>query len=320
MIKSKYSKKIGFIVFCLGFMFMMCGAATAASTSTTHNNISQTSPIHTSNQLTSTSQTLKSNVKSQDPQIYRNGVAVARGGHPAGYSYSTIGAAIHDALSGDTIMLAKGATFHEHGLTISKNLNFNVLNNGQATITGAGTSATVPIFTIKFGATVNMQNIVVEYAKCTSILNDGTLTVKHCTFKDNNALPNGSNGGAIYNTGTLTIISSTLNNNKAGNGNTAQYGHPGSNGGNGGAIYNTGTLTITSSTLKDNTAGNGGVVNYYNDWYGGNGGNGGAIYNTGKLTITSSTLKDNTAGDGVAELTVATAETAEPFTIMENSL
>ena len=88
MVNSKYCKNLGFLVFCLGFMFMMCGAATAASTTTTHTNISQASPNHTSNQLTATSQIQKSNLKLPDPQIYRNGVAVARGGHPVGYSYS----------------------------------------------------------------------------------------------------------------------------------------------------------------------------------------------------------------------------------------
>lgn len=68
----------------------------------------------------------KSKQKIADPQIYNSGAPVARGGHPAGYIFPTIASAITDAQSGDTIMLEKGATFFEHGLLITKNLDFNV--------------------------------------------------------------------------------------------------------------------------------------------------------------------------------------------------
>lgn len=47
-------------------------------------------------------------------------------------------------------------------------------------------------------------------------------------------------GGAIYNEGTMTIINSSLNNNKA-----IYYG---------GAIYNDGDLTIINPTISNNTA------------------------------------------------------------------
>ena len=104
----------------------------------------------------------------------------------------------------------------------------------------------------------------------------------------------GGDGGAIYNTGTLTIISSTLKDNRAGDGSEAGYG---GYGGNGGAICNIGKLTITSSTINDNIAGDGGA-GYLDVGSGGDGGEGGAIYNTGTLTITRSALQNNTVGYG----------------------
>ena len=69
----------------------------------------------------------KKNQKLPDPQIYRNGV-------PVGPVYTTIADAISNAQSGDTIMLENGAIFKEHDLTINKNLDFKVFNNGHATI------------------------------------------------------------------------------------------------------------------------------------------------------------------------------------------
>jgi len=73
-----------------------------------------------------------------------------------------------------------------------------------------------------------------------------------------------NDGGAIYNSGTLTITNSALSGNSV------------SIGGVGGGIYNNGTLTITDSTVSGNSA-------YF----------GGGIYNSGTLNITDSTLSGN---------------------------
>ena len=75
---------------------------------------------------------------------------MARGGNPVGYIYSSIAAAITVANAGDTIMLENGATFQEHGLVINKNLNFDVFNNGHATIDGQNLGT---IFIISNGVT-----------------------------------------------------------------------------------------------------------------------------------------------------------------------
>jgi hypothetical protein len=127
------------------------------------------------------------------------------------------------------------------------------------------------------------------------------------------------NGGGIYNSGTLTLTSSTLSGNRAGSG---------------GGISNSGTLTITNSTLSSNSAVSGGGIYNAGSYFssscsqfgcysttGNNGtvavnnstisdnsavagdGNsassGGGIYNRGKFTLTNSTLSGNSAvGNG----------------------
>ncbi|NMC60850.1 MAG: hypothetical protein GYA51_15920, partial [Candidatus Methanofastidiosa archaeon] len=124
-------------------------ASQTTDQSTANTNTSNTD--NSSDYLNSeTDQTLK------DPQIYNGGVPVARGSHPAGYIYPTILAAITDALSGDTIMLEDGAIFPEYGLVIDKNLNFDVFNNGYATIDGGNFGT---IFIINNGVVVNLQNL-----------------------------------------------------------------------------------------------------------------------------------------------------------------
>jgi predicted outer membrane repeat protein len=140
------------------------------------------------------------------------------------------------------------------------------------------------------------------------IYNGGTLTITSSTLNDNsNALPP-SGGGAIYNTGTLTITGSTLSSNRSGVT------------GGGGSIYNGGALTVsgsklissygpltlTASTLSANTVTNGdgagidtiGTLTVTNSTFSGNsGGYGGGIYNGGTLTVTNSTFRGNSARD-----------------------
>ncbi|MGP8190086.1 MAG: beta strand repeat-containing protein [Methanobacterium sp.] len=327
----KNEKRLGFLIFCLVFSITICGAASAASTNSTHDNLQSasanqanlnstpneattptTNSINTSKSPNSTVTTTQNtnntkaskstgNTKLPDPQVYRSGVSVG--------TYSTIAEAIAAAISGDTIMLENGATFDEHGLVIDKNLNFNVFNDGTATIDGQNLGT---IFIIDNGVTVNLQNLIIENGLGTDgggIYNNGTLTVTNCTFTGNNA----QNGGAIYNDatinvantttvvgntipingGTLTVINSTFT------GNTAT--------GNGGAIYNGGLINISNSTLTSNTATyNGGTATITGSTFKGNTAqNGGALYNDATITISGlSTLTGSTATHNGGTLTV----------------
>jgi hypothetical protein len=104
------------------------------------------------------------------------------------------------------------------------------------------------------------------------IWNSGTLTMMNSTVSGNTA----TFGGGISNRlGTLTVIDSTVSGNSA-EGCFAGISGPCSGGG---GIWNSGTLTMTNSTVSGSTA----------DW-------GGGIYNRGVPTLTNSTVFENTAG------------------------
>jgi hypothetical protein len=106
---------------------------------------------------------------------------------------------------------------------------------------------------------------------------------------------NTSSDGGIHNSGTLTLIGSTLSRNSA----TSA----------GGGIYNNGMLAVTESTLSDNSTGNvgggiynSGTANVTDSTLSGNSavGAGGGIYNDfgGTLSVTDSTLSGNNGGTG----------------------
>lgn len=122
--------------------------------------------------------------------------------------------------------------------------------------------------------------------------------------------PAAGGGGAIYNAGSLSLVSCNIISNSAGNGqNYAYYLWPegtfAGDGGSGGAIYNANVLSAIACTVAANSAGSGGpggTMNYGNGHWaptaGGTGGSGGAIYNKAILSLTNCTLSDNRAGNG----------------------
>ena len=100
------------------------------------------------------------------------------------------------------------------------------------------------------GGAINIQNL------------SSRANISDALFKGNEAK---SSGGAITNSGTLSVENSTFENNTA----TSQ----------GGAIYNAGTMSVENSTFKGNMA----------DGYGA------AIYNANTLSIENSVFKENTS-------------------------
>jgi len=128
------------------------------------------------------------------------------------------------------------------------------VNSGMTNV--AISNLTVPNGFSKFGAG--------------GIASGGELTLNGLIVTNNDAYEGA--GGGIDNSGTMTIINSTI----SGNTDSNEFFGPFSAGG----IYNStaSTLRIINSTISDNIA-----------WYGG----GGAIYNDGILSITGSTISDN---------------------------
>ena len=95
-----------------------------------------------------------------------------------------------------------------------------------------------------------------------AIYNTGLLTVRDCVIENNHTV-NAGDGGGIYNATELVLQNTTIRSNVARDG---------------GGLYAAGTTTIRNSTLNANASINGG-----------------GIYNTGSLIMINSTLSTNTA-------------------------
>ncbi len=150
---------------------------------------------------------------------------------------------------------------------------------GASSLTISGNSAS-RIFSVGSGATVTLSGLSLINGSVTisngggAIDNSGTLSISDCTLSGNSAggdLFGDSGGGAIQNRGSLAISGSTLSGNSCN--------------ASGGAIQNFygRTLTIDNTTLTSNTSGSPTT----------NSRGGGAIFNQGTLTIRSSTLSGN---------------------------
>ena len=159
---------------------------------------------------------------------------------------------------GATITLAPefGALEIKSNITIESKLDFGTVDQGYVTISGGDATQ---IFTIAADAGLTLSNI--------------TLT---------NGFAADTNGGAIYNAGTLTMTDSTVSNSKVA-GQTEGVGV------NGGAIYNAlgATLTLTDTDFISNSSvkelDSAGLAK------------GGAIHNAGTMTITGGVFDGNSA-------------------------
>ncbi|MFZ5821757.1 MAG: sortase [Chloroflexota bacterium] len=189
--------------------------------------------------------------------------------------------------------------------TISANTNINGENGGAGLITldaGGGRRH----FLVNAGVSLGLSNLTIQNGSQTggggAIDNSGDLTISSVTFTNNRSTGNNDDGGAIeHNAGTLTI-----SNNSAF---TSNYC-----GDNGGAIYiQGGTVNISGSTFQNhntNAIDSGGAIYITNGTvtisdsaFSGNraqsgGDDGGAIYlQAGTLTISDSDFTGNIADD-----------------------
>ena len=167
---------------------------------------------------------------------------------------------------GADITFAPGVT---GTITLTSNLpyietNTVIIGPGAGTITISGNNS-YQIFNILTG-TVAISGLTLANANSAidgggAIFNSGALTVTNCELFGNS----GSEGGAIYNFGTLTVSGSTFSENS---------------GGGGGAIANLRTLIVDTSTFSGNssTASGGAIFSY-----------------EGVLTVNDSTFSGNSA-------------------------
>jgi hypothetical protein len=207
------------------------------------------------------------------------------------------------AASGDTIkfdssVFGQTITLNQASGRLDVNKNLDIEGPVGNPIVISGNDAT-KVFLIFPGTVVTLSGLTITKGSADfrgqggGILNDGTLTISHCTLSGNHADIGGTNGGGIYNNGTLTVSQCMVS------GNHADF-----DGANGGGIYNdTGAmLTISQSTLSDNRA----VA-------------GGGIANFGTLTVSQSTLSKNTAGVGGGIFNLGGTVTVSHSTLFNNT-
>ncbi|MEZ4522106.1 MAG: PKD domain-containing protein [Thermomicrobiales bacterium] len=220
-------------------------------------------------------------------------------------------AAVQDSGGGTITFGCSGVITIDRGAkTISSDVT--ILGHPSVVIDGGGRLPN-QLFSVISGGNLTLIGMTLRNGSTIAvggaIKNTGTLTIIGSTFSNNSAGGDGSGGGAISNSGTLTVKSSTFSNNNATNG--------------GGAILNHGVATITDSTFSGNGAGSdgGAIRNNYgaltvaNSSFTDNnaGSDGGAIDSiNGPATVTDSTFDSNSAGRGGAiyhakNMTVATS-------------
>jgi hypothetical protein len=200
----------------------------------------------------------------------------------------TLRQAIATAVSGDTISFATAITtidLTSDELLIDKDLTISGPGADLLTVQRSDAPDTLEfhIFHVAPDVFAAISGLAIRNGSTPSltnggaIYNGGTLTITRCTISDNLATGGTLGGGAIYNNGgsqvRLTISNSTIS------GNSTLGGQ-----GGGGIMSGGGTVIITKSTISGNSSGNT---------------SGGGIYTLGPLTITDSTVSGNSAGSGV---------------------
>ncbi|HLN32363.1 MAG TPA: right-handed parallel beta-helix repeat-containing protein [Gemmataceae bacterium] len=150
---------------------------------------------------------------------------------------------IANAAAGDTITFDLSAghvtspiTLTSAVLDITKNLTIDGPGANILAISGNGNSG---VFTVDPGTTATIAGLTLTKGLSLTggaIMNSGTLTLTNCTVSNSTAI----DGGGVDNQLTLIMTNCTIANNVAS--------------GFGGGIFNDGSLTLTNSTIADNLA------------------------------------------------------------------
>ncbi len=175
------------------------------------------------------------------------------------------------ALQGGAVKAVAGST-----LTI----NGNAIFEGN-TATAQGGALDVE-GTVELGSGNTFKSNTAQIGGAVFVHNDTTFTSTSNTYESNTStgVANGSNGGAIQNSGTLTSTGDTFTKNSSDNGGAIAQTETSYTSNNQTQTFPAGTMTIENGTFTENTATTAG----------------GAIYNDGKATIKgTTTFNSNTA-------------------------
>jgi Dockerin type I domain/Right handed beta helix region len=173
---------------------------------------------------------------------------------------------------------------------------------GANLLTVSGNNA-VRVFQVDYDVTADIVGLTISGGKSSGdgggVDSIGTLTLSSSTITDNSA---GNEGGGVYNeNASMTISNCMITNNTATDdgggvyndelmtisGSTITHNTVSSGGGDGGGIYNSSYMTISYSTIANNTVSGGG--------------DGGGIYNDYLLVVAYSTIADNSASGSGGE-------------------
>jgi hypothetical protein len=226
----------------------------------------------------------------------------------------TIGYAIGQSLSGDTIHIAAG-TYPEH-LTVDRSLTLNGAGAGSTVIEGSGTGTGMTIGSSSDSLVVSVSGLRIQDGMASAggglssvpgMGQTNRVVLTRVVVSGNEAVgaPDAA-GAAIYNAyrSTMTLSQSRIAGNAA-DGAAGGTGEPGG-AGQGGGLYNAGTLEVTKSTISGNSA-VGGAGGRADSFFGepGGAGQGGGLYNAGTLEVTKSTIASNTAAGGAGGISTA---------------
>jgi hypothetical protein len=225
-------------------------------------------------------------------------------------SDGTLRKEVADAANGDTVIINPGVDPDlTTGVEITVDADITIRGQGPETTTVDAVSGMVQnrAFNVQAGVSATIENLGITGGRAS----DGV------TLSGNGT--GGDSGGAIRNSGGLTLRTVLIEDCRAGRGGNGGAGGTGptptnggnaANGGAGGAVFSGGTgLTVIDSTFRDNEGGDGGSGGAggtdtdvggegANGGAGGTGGGGGAIATADNLTVTGSTFEGNVAGDG----------------------
>ncbi len=167
---------------------------------------------------------------------------------------------------------------------------FELTDVATTTITGPGTDLLSisgnnagRVFLVDTGAMADLSSLTIIEGNNDNggaVFNSGSVTMTNVTVSGNYALSAGGNGGGIFNSGTITMTNVSVSGNAASNG---------------GGIFNSGTSTMSNVTVGGNFA------RYA----------GGGIFNSGTVTMTNASVSGNAASNGGGISNIGTVTMAD---------
>lgn len=198
---------------------------------------------------------------------------VVGNGSPASCTEAALNAALN---GGGNVTFNCGGATKTIVLTSYKQIGANTVIDGAGLITLSGGNTTSH-FQVFSGKSLALKNITLKdgkgvFTSAGAVENFGVLVLENAHVDGNTGKPNGQ-GGAIYNSGSMTALNSSISSNTL-------------TGAQGGGIFNLGSLTLNNSIVAGNVITNPSAAANVA---------GAGIYNTGDVVIRGGAIQNNRA-------------------------